>query len=93
MTDQRHVGILMLPTLLDVFEDGVHVGTAEHVNHTIENGLLEFELERERKTFRPIRYLARCVVLHAPVCPVRRRSLQRIEPAVRMLSDARENVD
>ena len=25
----------------------MYVGTAEHVNHTIENGLLEFELERE----------------------------------------------
>ena len=47
MTDQGHISILMLPTLLDIFQDRMNVGAAEHVNHTIENGLLEFELQGE----------------------------------------------
>ena len=64
MTNQRHIGILMLPTLLDVFEDGVYVGTAEHVDHTIENGLLEFELEREKCSDRSVASLDALSYMH-----------------------------
>ena len=93
MTDQGHISILMLPTLLDIFQDRMNVGAAEHVNHTIENGLLEFELQEESASTDALSLDRGGCVLHAPVCPVRRRSLRRIEPAARMLSDAGENVD
>ena len=48
MTDQGNIGILLFPALLHVFQNGMNIGTTEHVNHSIENSLFEFQLEKER---------------------------------------------